>query len=71
MQNPSMSTISRTTQQVVRRRLISKWPSNPAERVRLIKTALDQGWSVGIASWGIHLDRRDVVGLPQVVFGYG
>lgn len=39
--------------------------------VLLIRTALDMGWSVGVPSGGfIHLDRRDIVGLPQAVFGY-
>jgi len=46
------------------------WPANPADRALLVKTALDQGWSVGVARWGVHLDRRDLVDLSQMVFGY-
>lgn len=33
--------------------------------------AWQQGWSYGVPKGGfIHLDRRDIVGLPQAVFGY-
>ena len=46
------------------------WPTNSADRAFLVKTALDQGWSVGVARWGIHLDLRNIVDLPQMVFGY-
>ena len=37
----------------------------------LIKLALELGWSVGVAKTFIHIDRRDLIGLPQSVFGYG
>lgn len=38
----------------------------------LTKLALSDGWSVGIPSSGfVHLDRRDLAGLPPSVFGYG
>jgi len=46
------------------------WPRDSSHRASLVKVALDQGWSVGVARWGIHLDRRDIVDLPQMVFGY-
>ena len=40
-------------------------------RVKLIALALDQEWSVGVASNFIHLDRRSrYCGLPQVVYHY-
>jgi len=33
--------------------------------------ALNMGWSVGVPKAGfIHLDRRDMVGLPRGLFGY-
>lgn len=38
----------------------------------LVKLALQEGWSVGVPSAGfIHLDRRDLAGLPSAIFGYG
>lgn len=37
----------------------------------LTLTALDLGWSVGVAKGFIHLDRRDLAGLNPAVFGYG
>lgn len=37
----------------------------------LVVRALDLGWSVGVAVSFIHLDRRDLVGLPPALFGYG
>lgn len=41
-------------------------------RAKLIALALDQEWSVGIASNFIHLDRRSrYCGLPQVLYHYG
>ena len=39
--------------------------------LELIKCAVDLGWSVGVAKTFIHLDRRDMVGLQQGIFGYG
>lgn len=39
--------------------------------VRLVKVAIAEGWSIGVAKWGFHLDRRDLAGLPQTIFGYG
>jgi hypothetical protein len=47
------------------------WPRDSSHRAALVKVALDHGWSVGVARWGVHLDRRDIVDLPQMVFGYG
>ena len=39
---------------------------------KLIALALDQDWSVGVASNFIHLDRRSrYCGLPQVLYHYG
>ena len=41
-------------------------------RAKLIALALDQEWSVGVASNFIHLDRRSrYCGLPQVLYHYG
>jgi hypothetical protein len=41
-------------------------------RAKLIAQALDQDWSVGVASNFIHLDRRSrYCGLPQVLYHYG
>ena len=41
-------------------------------RAKLITLALDQEWSVGIASNFIHLDQRSrYCELPQVVYHYG
>ena len=40
-------------------------------RAKLIALALDQEWSVGVASNFIHLDRRSrYCGLPQVLYHY-
>lgn len=37
----------------------------------LIKIALNEGWSVGIANSFIHLDRRsDYTSLPRIVYNY-
>lgn len=45
---------------------------DPIYRRKLIKTALDLGWSVGIAKTFVHLDRRsDYTDLPQIIFLYG
>ena len=41
------------------------------DRARLIGLALTRGWSIGVASNFLHLDRRSrYIGLPQVVFHY-
>ena len=41
-------------------------------RAKLITLALDQEWSVGVASNFIHLDRRSrYCGLPQVLYHTG
>ena len=41
-------------------------------RAKLIAQALDQDWSVGVASNFIHLDRRSrYCGVPQVLYHYG
>ena len=40
-------------------------------RAKLISLALDQEWSVGVASNFIHLDQRSrYCGLPQVLYHY-
>lgn len=44
--------------------------TDPAYRILLTSLAIDQGWSVGVASGFIHLDRRDFAGLPQNIFDY-
>jgi hypothetical protein len=39
----------------------------------LVAAAMRLGWSVGVPRQGvrfIHLDRRDLAGLPPAVFGY-
>ncbi len=43
----------------------------PAYNRRLARLALELGWSLGVARSFFHLDRRDLVGLPPNVFGYG
>ena len=46
--------------------------NNGEFKAKLITLALDQEWSVGVASNFIHLDQRSrYCGLPQVVFHYG
>lgn len=46
------------------------WSANPGDRVDFLRTALEMGWSVGVAMGFLHLDRRDIAGLPQQTFGY-
>lgn len=43
---------------------------HPDARPLLVRLALEQGWSVIARRDFDHLDRRDLVGLPQRVFGY-
>lgn len=44
----------------------------PAPIVReFVCLAIRHGWSVGVARWFIHLDRRELAGIPAGVFGYG
>lgn len=38
---------------------------------RLVYAAQRLGWSIGLARSFVHLDRRDLVGLPRAAFGYG
>lgn len=38
---------------------------------RLVAIALPLGWSIGVAKTFIHLDRRDLVGRPPMLWGYG
>ena len=46
--------------------------NNGEFKAKLIILALDQEWSVGVASNFIHLDQRTrYCGLPQVVYHYG
>jgi len=41
-------------------------------KAKLITLALDQEWSIGVASNFIHLDQRSrYCGLPQVLYHYG
>lgn len=43
------------------------------EAAALVRAALDLGWSVGVPSDSkgfIHCDARDLLNLPQAVFGY-
>lgn len=47
------------------------WPSPSFQRLDLLSLALAMGWSVGVAKWGMHFDRRDFARLPPMVFGYG
>jgi zinc D-Ala-D-Ala carboxypeptidase len=45
---------------------------NPSEAWSLAFVAMKEGWSVGVSSRGfVHLDRRDLAGLPRAMFGYG
>jgi hypothetical protein len=39
-------------------------------RGKLIRLALYTNWSVGVASNFIHLDKRSLIGLPQVLYHY-
>ena len=41
-----------------------------ADQWELIQIAQELGWSFGLARWGVHLDRRDLAGLPYSAFGY-
>lgn len=43
---------------------------NADVRPLLVSLAIERGWSVGVARGFVHLDRRDLAGLPQRVFGY-
>lgn len=44
----------------------------PADsRAAFVQLALSLGWSIGVASTFVHIDRRDLAGLPQGLFGYG
>jgi hypothetical protein len=42
----------------------------PQDRVRLVRCALANGFSVGFGRSFIHIDLREVVNLPQMCFGY-
>ena len=37
---------------------------------KLVHNAWELGWSIGVNRGFIHLDRRDLVGLDQKLFGY-
>ncbi|MFQ5622410.1 MAG: D-Ala-D-Ala carboxypeptidase family metallohydrolase [Paracoccaceae bacterium] len=41
-----------------------------SDKGALVSRALGLGWSVGVAGWGVHLDRRRDIGLTQVLFTY-
>lgn len=41
-----------------------------AYRTKLVKLALERGWSVGVKATMVHLDMRTLIGHPQVVFVY-
>ena len=45
--------------------------TNAAHTWQLVRLAILDGWSVGVATWGVHLDRRDFAGKSPGVFGYG
>ncbi|MDA0998611.1 MAG: (Fe-S)-binding protein [Proteobacteria bacterium] len=36
--------------------------------ILLIELAIQQGWSIGVGTARLHLDRRDLAGLPQSIF---
>src|SRR3990172_11881 len=38
------------------------------QRAKLRRLAWGMGWSVGLGRWFLHLDRRDLAGLPQREF---
>ena len=42
-----------------------------AYALALTRSAIEHGWSVGVATNFLHLDRRTIAGLTPVVFGYG
>ena len=44
--------------------------ADPAQRGTLVILAWGMGWSIGHAKTFLHLDRRDLAGLPQGMFGY-
>ena len=53
-------------------RAVDVFATDGKYRAKHISLALDQGWSVGVASNFIHLDRRSrYCGLPQVLYHYG
>ena len=40
-------------------------------RMELMKLALEEGWTVGVAKSFVHIDRRsDYTDLPQIVYVY-
>lgn len=43
---------------------------NYAYDTALIKTAIELGWSIGVAKTFIHLDRRSDYGQPNVLYIY-
>ena len=45
--------------------------TDATERRRLVACAITRGWSVGVAQTFLHLDRRDIAGLPAALFTYG
>ena len=40
------------------------------DRAKLIRIALTRGWSVGVAKAFVHLDRRNIADLSQVLYHY-
>jgi hypothetical protein len=45
--------------------------SDSAYRKDIIKLALEEGWTVGVAKSFVHVDRRsDYTDLPQIVYVY-
>ena len=44
--------------------------ADPVDRGALVILAWRMGWSIGHAKTFLHLDRRDLAGLPQGMFGY-
>ena len=44
---------------------------NSSYRCDLIKISLNEGWTIGVASTFVHLDRRsDYTDLPQIIYVY-
>lgn len=42
--------------------------TDSAKRAKMVRTALDLNWSVGVYKSFIHIDRRVDIGKPQILF---
>ncbi len=49
---------------------VSTWGWSSDKRDRFCSMAAELGWSVGVASIFVHLDRRVDIGLPRADFEY-